>query len=113
MALPIPGFDESAIFCFPAWGDKKLLDAVDELLETRQIVDGRQITDNSKEARVKFFDTQCSGVENLVDEDAQGAEVDLMDLADWKERIAGSWKTSVVSQNFEERGTLTAADVKN
>jgi hypothetical protein len=111
--FPVPGFTEEATFRFLSWGDQDMLKGIDELLETRQQVNGRQLVDNSKEARVKFFDKFIQSCGNLGDLDEAGEMQELMDFPDWKDRIASTWKTSIVSQNFEERGTLDGEDLKN
>jgi hypothetical protein len=113
IALPVPGFNDQAIFIFPPHGNPELQRAINELLDTRQIIEGRNIKNNFTPARVKFFDAMCQGVENLVDVNGSGQEEDLMTFEDWKLRISTNWKTTVVSQNFEETNTLSAEDAKN
>tara|TARA_Y100000310_G_scaffold116771_1_gene115456 strand:- start:7745 stop:8110 length:366 start_codon:yes stop_codon:yes gene_type:complete len=104
--------EEHVGFIFPGWSDQELQKGIDTLLETRQVIEGRKVEDNSQQARLKFFDAHCQSVENAADE-MDGEEKDLMTFNDWQARIPSSWKTSIVMQHFEERGTLSEADVKN
>lgn len=103
---------EEVVFVFPGWADPVVQAALDQLLDTRQVVKGRQVTDNTKKARTQFFDATCVAVENFEDRDAQGQYLPCTpaNFADWKERIPTSWKTSVVAQVFEERAVLTEED---
>ena len=102
--------DEEVTAVFPGYSNPEMAEAIKKLATGRtQIGRGGQAKDKSYEARVRFFNTMCSRVENVEGEDGQPL---TPETPDWRQKIPANWKLSF-ALFFEEKATLSDDEVKN
>ena len=111
IVLPVGNEDIRAYF--PPADDPEMVRAVRKLFADRGTTGrGGNALVKMFDARIRFFDSQCSRVENAEAKNETGEYVPLCDLADWKEKFPSQYKVSIALQ-FEEQATLTGDEVKN
>lgn len=103
--------EEEAHAFFPGYGNAEMQEAIKKLLSGRFVAGrgGRAPQDKTFEARVRFFNSMCTRVENV--EDAAGNPL-AADTEGWKAQIPANWKVSF-SLHFEEKNTLTEEEEGN
>ena len=107
--------DEEVTAVFPPQGDAELNEAIKKLATSRQSVNrGGNVKDTSFEARLRFFNTQCRRIENVEGPDGKPlcGEPGGSNTPDWRKMVPPNWKVSF-ALFFEEKATLSAADVGN
>jgi hypothetical protein len=103
--------DEEVHAYFPGYGNAEMQEAIKKLLSGRFQAGrgGRAPQDKTFEARVRFFNSMCTRVENV--EDAAGNPL-TADTEGWKAQIPANWKVSF-ALHFEEKNTLTEEEEGN
>lgn len=105
-----PQGQETLTFEFPGASDAKFQAGKKKFLDSRIVQRGRKMVNRSTDARIEFFDEFCSSVQVLEEPDGNGGTDNIMDSPDWQSKVDVVLKVAVVSQNFEEKESLTAED---
>ena len=102
--------DEEVAAVFPGYDNLEMSEAIKKLATGRTSINrGGQPKDLSFEARIRFFNTMCSRVENV-----EGPDGNLLtpDIENWRKFVPPNWKVSF-ALFFEEKATLSSEDVGN
>ena len=111
--LYIPEADDQIVAVFPSYDDEEFSKAITSLLKNRFKQVGRRVENRTQEARIKFFDSTCIGMEGVEYETPDGTVDSLSaDVENWKNKIPANWKASI-SASFEEKETLGEEDRGN
>ena len=111
--LYIPEADDQIVAIFPSYDDEEFSKAITSLLKNRFKQVGRRVENRTQEARIKFFDSTCIGMEGVEYEMPDGSIGSLSaDVENWKNKIPANWKASI-SASFEEKETLGEEDRGN
>jgi hypothetical protein len=111
--LYIPEADDQIVAVFPSYDDEEFSKAITSLLKNRFKQVGRRVENRTQEARIKFFDSTCIGMEGVEYEMPDGSIGSLSaDVENWKNKIPANWKASI-SASFEEKETLGEEDRGN
>ncbi|MDP6739686.1 MAG: hypothetical protein QF404_06685 [Planctomycetota bacterium] len=108
-----PAGPEELKFWFPGALEPEFQAGKKKFLDSRIVQKGRRMVNRSLDARIQFFDRWCRKVQLLEEIDADGQRVNIMDGPDWKSKVDVVIKAAVVSQNFEEKESLTAEDMED
>jgi hypothetical protein len=111
--LYIPEADDQIVAVFPSYDDEEFSKAITSLLKNRFKQVGRRVENRTQEARIKFFDSTCIGMEGVEYEMPDGSIGSLSaNVENWKNKIPANWKASI-SASFEEKETLGEEDRGN
>ena len=111
--LYIPEADDQIVAIFPSYDDEEFSKAITSLLKNRFKQVRRRVENRTQEARIKFFDSTCIGMEGVEYETADGTVDSLTaEVENWKNKIPANWKASI-SASFEEKETLGEEDRGN
>ena len=111
--LYIPEADDQIVAIFPSYDDEEFSKAITSLLKNRFKQVGRRVENRTQEARIKFFDSTCIGMEGVEYEKEDGTIGSLSaEVENWKNKIPANWKASI-SASFEEKETLGEEDRGN
>jgi hypothetical protein len=111
--LYIPEADDQIVAIFPSYDDEEFSKAITSLLKNRFKQVGRRVENRTQEARIKFFDSTCIGMEGVEYEKEDGTIGSLSaEVDNWKSKIPANWKASI-SASFEEKETLGEEDRGN